>query len=110
MEPELPPEKIENPDFTEEDGLIMDQVRQVAGVLPSTAYDWTGRVAGKSCGNCIHLHPHTLFSTCDAFPRGVPTVFLNNDEFHGKPFPGDRGIQWEPRPETAVDELLEALD
>jgi hypothetical protein len=74
-----------------------------------TDYEWTGPVPGKSCANCKHLHPHTLFSTCDAFPRGVPTVFLNNDEFHGKPFPGDNGIQYKPIPQPSIDELLAAL-
>ncbi len=65
------------------------------------------------------VHPHMLRHACGYWmnEKKVPIRHIqewlghkNNDECHGKPFPGDRGIQWEPRPETAVDELLEALD
>ena len=68
--------------------LVLDPKKVV--VVRRVNYVWTGPVPGKSCANCKHIHEHTLFTTCDAFPAGIPTAFINNDEFHGKPFPGGR--------------------
>lgn len=48
-----------------------------------------------SCFDCRHLHEDQR--TCDAFPDGIPSVFLYLDEVHKKPYPGDHGIQFEPR-------------
>jgi hypothetical protein len=58
----------------------------------------------KGCGNCKHLQPGALFTTCAAFPRGIPPMFANAEAFHDRPFPGDRGIQYEPVPTAKVDD------
>ena len=47
----------------------------------------------KNCYECRHFHPDE--KTCDAFPDGVPSVFLYGDEIHDHPYPGDHGIQFE---------------
>jgi hypothetical protein len=72
-------------------------------------YVFTGPEKGKGCGNCKHLYPGRLFTTCAAFPHGIPLLFLNNDEFHGKPFPGGHGIQYEPKPPIDAEALIEDL-
>ncbi len=35
--------------------------------------------------------------TCDAFPDGIPDEILTAKVDHYKPYPGDHGIQFEPR-------------
>ena len=56
------------------------------------------------CNSCKHLQPGILFTTCAAFPNGIPPMFANGEALHDRPFPGDNGIQYEPRP---VDEKPE---
>jgi len=34
---------------------------------------------------------------CDAFPAGIPASIIENRRDHRKPYPGDRGILFEPR-------------
>jgi len=64
----------------------------------------------RGCSSCKHIHSHTLFTTCEAFPDGIPTFFANGDDVHDKPFPGDHGIQYEPNPTPTVDELIADLE
>lgn len=33
---------------------------------------------------------------CEAFPEGIPEVILLDERDHREPFPGDRGVRFEP--------------
>lgn len=44
------------------------------------------------CHKCIH---RTGVFNCAAFPDGIPGSILAGDFIHTKPYPGDRGIQFE---------------
>ena len=49
---------------------------------------------------CIHTRlPKS--ETCIAFPDGIPQGILFGEMNHRNPYPGDHGIQFEPRPEVA---------
>ena len=48
------------------------------------------------CNNCIH---HIADDKCDAF-ENIPDEILNGQNDHSEPFPGDKGIRFEPT-ETA---------
>jgi hypothetical protein len=48
----------------------------------------------KNCFECIHLHADQ--QTCDAYPDGIPTVFMYGDKVHTVPYPGDHGIRFCP--------------
>ena len=45
------------------------------------------------CNECAHYH---WDSTCDAFPKGIPSEILYRGE-HDTPFEGDGGIRFEPK-------------
>lgn len=49
----------------------------------------------KNCFECRHLHDDE--QTCDAFPAGIPSVFLYGDETHDHEYAGDHGVRFEPR-------------
>ena len=51
----------------------------------------------SECGKCAHRH--WSGSTCEAFPNGIPGAILRGEVEHRLPYPGDRGIQFEPRSE-----------
>ncbi len=72
--------------------------------------EWAGPGERKGCGNCKHSHLHTIGATCDAFPAGVPGLFVNGYELHDKPFPGDNGIMYEGLPRRTLEELFAELD
>lgn len=38
---------------------------------------------------------------CKAFPQGIPPVFSALGQLHTKPYPGDNGIQFEPKKKEA---------
>jgi hypothetical protein len=40
-------------------------------------------------------------ATCDAYPDGIPPAILSWEHDHRAPFPGDKGILFEPRDEEA---------
>lgn len=54
------------------------------------------------CYNCKRKNPPTpeLAFSCDAFPDGIPSAIINNVADHREPFPGDKGLQYEPISKT----------
>lgn len=50
----------------------------------------------KICLYCKHLISGTE-EKCDAFPDGIPYEIWKGDNDHKKPYPGDHGIQFEPK-------------
>ena len=55
------------------------------------------------CAKCKHLFPKSnrnSISTCLAFPEGIPPEILWNKIDHDKTYPGDNGIQFEPKEEA----------
>jgi hypothetical protein len=66
--------------------------------------------ARKGCGNCKHINSHTLWTTCAAFPEGIPGLFANGEELHDKPWPGDHGIRYEPIAAKSLDEKMAELE
>ncbi len=61
------------------------------------------------CLACIHLSEGGPL-TCAAYPKGIPTAILDGRHDHREPWPGDKGIRFQPRPDTTItiDALLAA--
>jgi len=53
--------------------------------------------AEPQCEQCRHLNNDQPGYTCAAFPDGIPEAILHGDHDHRKPYPGDRGILFEPK-------------
>jgi hypothetical protein len=65
-------------------------------------------IVAAYCLNCLHLRDQRVdlesdvvitdsdVETCDAFPDGIPELILGGTENHSRPYPGDRGIRFEP--------------
>jgi hypothetical protein len=55
------------------------------------------------CFSCIHFHPAVTGKpySCAAFPDRIPREILMGEHDHLKPFPGDQGIRYEPKPGAA---------
>ncbi len=56
------------------------------------------------CGYCIHLRRGGQDRVCDAFPDGIPLPIWLGENNHQQPYPGDHGIQFEPRDTLAARE------
>ena len=50
------------------------------------------------CANCKHLD-EDIPLRCTAFPDGIPWGIATGYEKHDDPYPGDHGIQFEPKEE-----------
>ncbi|MCX7998614.1 MAG: hypothetical protein N3A69_06635 [Leptospiraceae bacterium] len=46
---------------------------------------------------CFRCKNYIKFKTCKAFPNGIPDEVFFNEVYHTKPYPGDNGIQFEPK-------------
>ncbi len=47
------------------------------------------------CFDCLHFR-RAEAGRCDAFPDQIPEKLWSGKTLHREPFPGDRGIQFEP--------------
>ncbi len=47
------------------------------------------------CDLCKHINSDAI--SCKAFPEGIPIMILSNQVAHTKPYPGDKGIRFEPK-------------
>ncbi len=54
-------------------------------------------IGPSECYDCRHLRQDSHKVTCAAFPDGIPVEILKSRILHREPFPGDHGIQFEPR-------------
>jgi hypothetical protein len=50
----------------------------------------------ERCFRCRHIQS-IMLGTCDAFPNQIPIEIWTGKNDHSQPFPGDNGIQFEPR-------------
>jgi hypothetical protein len=50
------------------------------------------------CTLCVHLDAESGLSRCSAFPDGIPDEILSGSKSHVKPYDGDGGILFEPKP------------
>lgn len=52
------------------------------------------------CLGCAHFRAELFGSsgrqTCEAFPKEIPAPIWNGQNRHRRPYPGDRGIVYEP--------------
>jgi len=58
-------------------------------------------IAPPICGGCKHLRGNLMDPKCDAFPEGIPREILLSEADHRTAFPGDNGIQFDPRDKRA---------
>jgi len=49
----------------------------------------------KQCRVCLHFKENSPILTCDAFPKGIPTIILKGEFDHTNEFEGDNGIRFE---------------
>ena len=57
-------------------------------------------IVSPQCVFCWHCHLPAS-AICDAYPEGIPDGILQRGLDHRKPYPGDHGIRFEPKPEFA---------
>lgn len=67
------------------------------------------------CAYCKHFkrneyletHNHrTPIKRCTAFPTKIPKTIWTAQDLHKEPYPGDRGIQFEPAPNVVLPDYL----
>jgi hypothetical protein len=60
------------------------------------------------CSGCVHFRSSAFVDrgarTCEAFPNGIPAPIWNGQNTHRRPYPGDRGIVYEPLLVASEDE------
>ena len=69
------------------------------------------------CYSCVHFRGFDKTYdasgrgrvTCDAFPEDIPDDIFTGGALHDTPYPGDHGIQYEPRPFIDWRGLLRGL-
>lgn len=54
------------------------------------------------CALCKH---HRLGLRCAAFPSSIPETIITGQHDHTEPYPGDRGIRFEPVDELPIQPL-----
>jgi len=51
------------------------------------------------CLDCIHFfRPRRGMNLCTAYPFGIPEDILRHRVRHDRPYPGDNGVIFEPKP------------
>jgi hypothetical protein len=60
-------------------------------------------VAAPICGGCTRLIGDLKEPRCQAFEKGVPWEILLSQKDHREPYPGDKGIRFEPKDKAAAD-------
>jgi hypothetical protein len=55
------------------------------------------------CFSCRHFRPveDDKPYSCDAFPEAIPDQIIDGQHDHLKPYAGDHGIRYEPKPGAA---------
>ena len=58
-------------------------------------------IVSPLCVSCRHCHlPQS--ATCTAYPDGIPDGILQQGFDHSRPYPGDNGIRFEPKPNVKL--------
>lgn len=53
--------------------------------------------ARPDCLSCKHFRrDDATRNACEAFPEGIPNAIIFGDRTHLRPYPGDRGLRFEP--------------
>jgi len=60
------------------------------------------------CALCKNHIANTF--NCKAFPKGIPDEIILGENKHTEPFPGDHGIQFEPREDEEEEDEVEKTD
>ncbi len=62
------------------------------------------------CYDCVHFIG-AVAGRCDAFPDQIPEKMWSGKSRHCEPFPGDRGVRFEPRTNEflTISEVAEIL-
>lgn len=57
----------------------------------------------SQCTFCSRLNSEDW--SCAAFPDGIPAAIANSEVSHFEPYPGDRGLQFEPATDVTEGEI-----
>jgi len=61
-------------------------------------------IRGLRCAFCLHIDDGSQPNyTCLAFPKGIPKAIIDGEHNHEQPYPGDRGILFEPDSQETAD-------